>query len=128
MKRLLQVTALIEAGAGVAILSCQSLAVAQLLGSSTETTINVMLARLLGAALCALGVACWFAHKDERSPAARGLVSAMVLYNVGTVVTLCVVGIWSGPVGPALWPAVILHIVMSVWCIAELFKKPDQTN
>ncbi len=128
MKRLLLVTAVIEAGAGVALLCCQSLAVQQLLGSSTETTINETLARLLGAALCALGVANWLARYDEQSPVARGLVCAMVLYNVGTVLTLGAVGIWSRTVGPALWPAVILHIVMSVWCITDLFRKVGQTN
>ena len=82
MKKLLIVTAVIEVGAGVALLCFPSAAVALLLGSSLDTSAAMALGRLAGAALLALGVACWLAHYDAQSRAARGLVSAMVLYNL----------------------------------------------
>lgn len=123
MKILLAVTAVIEVGAGVALICFPSATVALLLGSGLDTSAVVTLGRLAGAALFALGIACWLAQYDAQSRAARGLVSAMVLYNLGAVVILGSAGVRSQPVGVALWPAIVLHAVMTVWCIACILKK-----
>ena len=79
---------------------------------------------MAGAALLALGVANWFARYDERSYAAKGLVAAMVVYNLGAVVILGTAGILSPPVGIALWPGVVLHALMTSWCVVCLAQKP----
>jgi hypothetical protein len=128
VKRLLIVTAVIELGAGVALLCFPSATVALLLGSSLDIPGAMTLARVAGTALFALGVACWLAQYDTESCAARGLVSAMVLYNLGAVIILSAAGIRSQPVGVALWPAVTLHAVMAVWCVASLLRKPTRIN
>ena len=44
----------------------------------------------------------------------------MVLYNFGASIILGADGIGSQPMGIALWPAVMLHAMMTVWCIASL--------
>ena len=126
MKRLLIVTAVIELGTGLALVSLPSATVALLLGSLLDTPAAMNLARVAGAALFALGVACWLAQYDAQSCAARGLVSAMVLYNIGATLILALAGIGSGFVGIALWPAVILHAVMAVWCVTSLLRKPTR--
>jgi hypothetical protein len=128
VKRLLIVTAVIELGTGVALLSLPSTTVALLLGSSLDTPGAMNLARVTGTALSALGVASWLAHYDAQSCAARGLVSAMVLYNLGAVIILSAAGIRSQPVGIGLWPAVVLHAVMTIWCVASLLRKPTRIN
>jgi hypothetical protein len=46
----------------------------------------------------------------------------MVIYNVGAVVVLTAAGIRWQHVGVALWPAVILHAVMTVWCLTRLWR------
>jgi len=46
-------------------------------------------------ALLALGVACWLAREDAASRAAKGLVAAMLLYNIGVVAVLVLA--WMGP-------------------------------
>jgi hypothetical protein len=115
-------------GAGVALLCFPSATVALLLGSLLDTPAAMNLARVAGAALFALGVACWLAHYDAQSRAAKGLVSAMVLYNLGAVIILGAAGIRSQPVGIGLWPAVILHAVMTIWCAASLLRKPIRIN
>ncbi len=120
MKQLLIVTALIEVGASLALLCCPSATVALLLGAPLDTPSAISLGRVAGAALFALGVASWLAHYDEKSRAARGVVSAMVLYNLGAVVILGLAGIRSEPAGVVLWPAVVLHVAMTVWCVASL--------
>lgn len=119
---------MIELAVGVALLSVPSATVALLLGSSLETPAAMTLARVAGTALFALGVACWLAQYDAQSCAARGLVSAMVLYNLGAVIILGTARIRSQPVGIALWPAVVLHAAMTVWCAAQLLRKPTPIN
>ena len=44
----------------------------------------------------------------------------MVIYNLGVAVILGIAGIRSPPVGVVLWPAVMLHAAMTIWCIASL--------
>ena len=132
MKRLLIVTAIIELGVGLALLCFPSATVSFLLGSGLDTPAAVALGRVAGTALFALGVACWLAQYDAQSCAARGLVSAMVLYNLGATIILGVAGIQLRPIGIALWPAVVLHAAMTIWCITRLLREPtpitDTTN
>jgi hypothetical protein len=118
--KLFTATAVLELGAGLALLTCPSATVVVLVGAPLEAPVSLTLARVAGAALLALGVACWLARGDAYSRAARGLIAAMVLYNFGVAVILGAAGIWSQAVGIALWPAVILHAAMTVWCIASL--------
>jgi hypothetical protein len=128
MQILLAVTAVIEAGAGLALMCCPSASVALLLGSPLDAPAALTLGRVAGVALLALGVACWPAHYVAQSCAARGLVSAMALYNLGAFVILGSAGILSQPVGVALWPAVVLHATMTVWCVSCLLRKPAQIS
>jgi hypothetical protein len=119
MKTLLAVTAVIEAGAGLGLVALPSAAVSVLLGSPLETPNGVAVGRLAGVALLALGAACWLSRNDAMGRAARGVVGAMVVYNLGAVIVLAAAGIWSQPVGVALWPVVVLHAAMAVWCIRD---------
>ncbi len=119
---LLTATAVIELGAGVALLSCPSATAMLLVGAPLEASATLTVVRVAGAALLALGVACWLARGNAHSRAARGLVAAMVLYNLGAAVILGAAGIQSQPVGIALWPAVVLHAAMTVWCIVSLLS------
>jgi hypothetical protein len=127
MKRLLKLTALIEVPTGLGLMAVPVIVVRLLLGADISGA-SIPLGRVAGAALLALGVACWLAQYDAQSCAARGLVSAMVLYNLGAVVILGAAGIRSQLVGIALWPAVILHAVMAVWCVTSLLRKTTRIN
>ena len=113
-------TAMIEAGAGFALLGFPSRAVELLLGSPLEAPDALTVARVGGAGLLTLGAAFWLARGDTKSCAARGLVTAVVLYNVAVAFILGFFGIRSERVGLALWPAVALHTAMTIWCIMSL--------
>jgi hypothetical protein len=126
MKPLLIATAVLEAGIGIGLLAVPSVVAQVLLGVPLEAPTALTIARVAGAALLALGVACWFASSDARSCAARGLVSAMVIYNLGAAIILGAAGIQSERTGIALWPAVILHLAMTVWCVMNLLMQPQQ--
>jgi hypothetical protein len=124
MKKLLISTAVIELGAGLALAFSPSVAVRLVLGSPLDSAAAVALGRLAGAALLALGLACWLASRDAESRAARGVVTAMTLYNLGAVVVLGAAGVQLRPVRVALWPAVALHTLMTLWCVTALLEKP----
>ena len=120
---MLRLTAIIEAATGLGLIAVPAIVVRLLLDAEI-TGASIPLGRVAGVALLALGVACWLARDDTQSRAARGLVSAMVLYNLGAVIILASAGIGLGFIGIALWPAVILHAAMAVWCVTSLRRSP----
>jgi hypothetical protein len=122
-KQLFVVTAAIEAATGLALVLSPLLVVSLLLGTSLDAPGGLVLARIAGAALLSLGVACWLAREDALSRAARGVIAAMLLYNAGTVAVLIYAGMVLGLSGIGLWPAVLLHAALAVWCIACLRTK-----
>lgn len=128
MRTLLVVTAVIEAATGLALLGLPLLVVSLLLGGSLDTPAALVVARVGGAGLLSIGVACWLARNDQQSRAARGLVAALVLYNVAVVSVLVYAGLGLGLSGIGLWPAVALHSALAVWCVAFLQKPFDPSR
>jgi hypothetical protein len=120
MKRLLIVTAALEAGAGIALMGQPSAMATLLLGAPLPTAAVVSVARVGAAGLFALGVASWMARRDAWSIAARGLIAGLLAYNVGATAVLAAAGLQLHPTGIALWPAVIVHAAMAAWCLAGL--------
>jgi hypothetical protein len=120
MKTLLIVTASLEAATGLALSLSPALLVSLLLGAALDTPGGLTVARVAGAALVALGVACWLARDDRQSRAARGIIAAMSLYNVAAVTVLVYAGLGLGLSGIGLWPAVLLHLTLAVWSLACL--------
>src|SRR6266403_1831917 len=123
MKRFLTLTAIIEAATGVGLIALPAVVVRLLLGAEISGA-SIPLGRVAGAALLALGVACWLARDDTQSRAARGLVVAMLMYNILATAVLAFAGIGLGLHGVALWPAVVLHAAMAIWCIVCLRRSP----
>jgi len=113
-------SAVIELGAGLALLCCPLAAATLLIGAPLEGAAAFTVARVCGAGLLSLGVACWLARGDTQSRAARGLIAAMLIYDVAVAALLAFAALGWGLHGVALWPAVVLHGVMSVWCVACL--------
>ena len=124
MKRFLTLTAIIEAATGLALIAVPAIVVRLLLGAEISGA-SIPLGRVAGAALLALGVACWLARDDTQSRATRGLVVAMLIYNILATAVLAFAGIGLGLHGVVLWPAVVLHAAMGVWCIVCLRRSPS---
>jgi len=103
MNRALVIAAVAEVGTGLALLIVPSLVGRVLLGEEL-TGIAVPVARVAGIALIALGVAC--------SPAAP--LAGMLAYNAAVALYLAYLGVAGGLSGILLWPAVGLHVVLTV--------------
>jgi hypothetical protein len=119
MKRLLVASAIIELGVGVALLIWPSQTVSLLLGSSAVPP-YLTVVRVVGAVLFTLGAADGLGSRREKSGAARGLALVMTFYNFCTAAGLAFAGITWPPGGGILWPAVLLHAAMGVWCVLSL--------
>ena len=112
MKHLFTATAVIELGTGLALLIAPVFA--ELLLGAEISGVAIPIARVTAAALLCLGVACWFARIDAQSRAARGLLAAVLVYDLGAVLVLGAAGIQLPTAGINLWLAVALHTAMAI--------------
>ena len=102
MKKLLAFAAISEAATGVALMVAPSL-VGRLLFGAELTGACIPIARVAGIALIALGVACW------PGPALVG----MLTYGAIVTLYLAYVGFIGGFTGILLWPAVVVHVILT---------------
>lgn len=126
-KHLFIATAALEAGAGLSLLLSPAVPVSLLLDLPLDTPAGLAVGRVGGAALLSMSAVCWLARNDEQSPAATGLIAAILLYNATVVVVLAHAGTGLGALGVGLWPAILLHLALAVWCIACLWRKRVST-
>jgi hypothetical protein len=103
MKKILMFTAVAEAAIGLALLIVPALVGKLLLGTEL-TGVAISVARVAGIALIALGVACW------PGPALAG----MTTYSALATVYLAYLAVEGKMVGKLLWPAVVLHAVLTL--------------
>ena len=113
MKKTLPFAAVAEAATGLALLIVPSL-VGQLLLGEEVTGVAIPVARVAGIALIAFGIACW------PGPPLVG----MLTYSAVVTLYLAYLGFAGGLAGVLLWPAVALHLVLSIflgraWLAAE---------
>jgi hypothetical protein len=103
MKKALIYAAIGEAGTGLALLIAPLL-VGQLLLGEELVGVAIPVARVAGIALIALGIACW-----PGSP-----LVGMLIYSSAVALYLAYLGFAAGLAGVLLWPAVGLHVVLSI--------------
>jgi hypothetical protein len=116
---LLMLTALLEVATAALLLLVPAVPLGLLLGVELAAPETLLVARIAGVALLAIGVACWQARHHERSAARDGLLIGVLIYDVGAAGLLAYAGLGLGLVGMALWPAVGLHAALAVWCSAS---------
>jgi len=120
MKKVLTVAAVAEVATGLALIVVPALVGRLLLGAELSG-VAVVVARVAGIALIALGVACW---------PGRTALCGMLTYNaLGTAyfAWLALGGEW---VGPLLWPAVALHAILTALLVRAWLqsRKLDPSN
>jgi hypothetical protein len=120
IKGLLIITAIFEVLTGIALLAAPSRAGLSLTGAPLDSAAGVIITRVAGAALLAIGVACWLARDHGHSAGGQALIGGLLTYNVGAAAVLGFAGIASAANGPAIWPGAAAHIGLAVFCIAAL--------
>ena len=109
MKSALTFAAIGEAATGLALLIVPSI-VGQLLLGEQLTGVAVPVARVAGIALIALGIACW------PGPPLVGMLS----YSSLATLYLAYLGFAGGWTGFLLWPAVVLHVILTALLTREV--------
>ena len=119
MKKLLALAAIGETATGLALVIVPSLVV-RLLFDAEIVGVGVVISRLVGIALIGLGVACW------PGPPLIG----MLTYSVLAMLYLTYIGVRGEFIGPLLWPAVVLHGILTVLLARACFQSrtPNKPN
>jgi hypothetical protein len=106
----LGVAAAVEAVTGLFLLVSPHL-LAKLLFAVDVSGVVIVIGRVAGIALLALGVGCWFGRREASGGWA---LMAMLLYNVLVTLYLTFVALGTEFVGVLLWPAVVVHAVLTI--------------
>lgn len=122
-RSLLIATAVIELATGAALLIAPSLTAAVLIGEALGSPTSLVVGRIGGAALLAIGLSCWRGSKTNNRDVAIALLVGLLAYNSLVPILLAHAAVVSGLNGIGLWPAVILHSLLAAWCIRRLVSR-----
>jgi len=112
LSRLLSIGAVLEIPVGLGLLAIP-LPLSSLLLGAPLTGPGLVVARLAGGGLLALGIACWFARSTPIARAGLGVAAALLIYNIVACITLVLAAPDSGtgilPLGAA-----VLHGLLAI--------------
>src|SRR5262249_37781534 len=111
MIRLLRSAAVLEGITGLVLVVDTTFFLKLLLGDGADGKATAI-GRLTGIALLGLATACW-----PTSHAGSSIVAplrAMLAYNVAVTIYLGVLGFTGQAAGSLLWPAVVVHAVLTI--------------
>jgi len=120
MKLLLTVTALLEGATGLGLVIRPSLLISILLGTSLTDSSAIIICRLTGGALITIAIACWLSRRELQSLV---MVKVMLGYNFFCIILLVYAVLVERIYGPGLWPVVLLHLALLIWCLSALRKR-----
>ena len=112
MNKLLVLAAIAEAATGVALLIVPSLVGRVLLGEELGG-VSVLVARVAGFALIGFAVACW---------PGKALIG-MSMYSGAIALFFAYLGIAGANAGPLLWPAAIVHAILTALLIRTMWTR-----
>lgn len=116
MKAVLALASIGEAATGLALLVAPSLVGVLLLGVELDG-VALVVARVAGIALIALALACW-----PGTP-----LLGMSIYSAALTLYLAWLGLSGGASGILLWPAVLLHLVLTVLLMGPMFPRKGRS-
>jgi len=122
------VFASVEVATGLGLQILAPVVFAKLLGLHSVTVDTILIARILGAALLAIGVASWMARKDELNPSLFGLLIGILIYNTGVSILLVYSAAVLMMTGVMLWPTVLFHALLAIWGGVLLGGHPERTS
>ena len=118
-KGVLVLAAVSEAATGVALIIVPSLVGRLLLGAEL-IGVTIPVARVAGIALIALGLACWPGSEATGTP--TWALRAMLCYSLLITLYFAYLGIGGEWVGSLLWPAVVVHAILTILLVRAWLK------
>jgi hypothetical protein len=110
-KNVLALTAVAEGVTGLLLLAWPALVV-RLLFAEEASGPGIGMSRIAGIALIGFGIACWPGNSAVQQ------LYGMLTYSTLAMLYLIHIGIRGAPIGPLLWPGVVVHaiiVVLLVW-------------
>jgi uncharacterized membrane protein YfcA len=121
MKLLLKVTAVFEGITGLALAVVPASVIQLILGSSpARDTSEMFSARIFGLVLIVIAAACWLAKNDSQESIMLKVITG---YNILAMAGMLYAALVTGVYGVGLWPAVLAHIVLLIWCVFALVRR-----
>jgi hypothetical protein len=124
-RTLLVLAAVLEVGAGLALIVSPPIFVDLLVGASIVGA-GVILGRVGGIALLSLGLACWPGTDNGRDRVQP--VRAMLTYNSLVAAYLAYLGAARGFSGILLWPAVVIHGALAFLFVRAAWKQRSTSS
>jgi hypothetical protein len=112
-RTLLTIAAALECAAGAALVFLPALTISLLLGVESHVD-GLMVARVGGVAIFALGIACWWARRDAGGAALTGTLNAITIYNWGAGLLLLVFAATGTAGGVVTALTGVLHLGLAV--------------
>ena len=116
MRLLLIAMALVEFGAGLALLIVPALAFSIAFNTSLDAPGGLVAARIAGASLVSLSIACW-QLRNQSGNASINMIQAMLFYNAAAATVLIYAGLRLKLQSEFLWLAMFVHQVLAIWCL-----------
>ena len=98
-----------------------------LLGTPLPSVGSLLVARIAGAALLAIGVSCYLEGRRPAAAPLTGLVGGLLVYNAVVFALLVYAALIDGLSGIGTWPAGALHLAMAIWCTRMLSAQQRTT-
>jgi hypothetical protein len=119
-RQLLTIATLAECLAGLALMVNPDAGLTLLLGAEPGA-VGLLVGRIAGVALLALGIACWGARADSGGAAHTGTLRAITTYNAGAGLLLIAFVATGKAYGVAVWIAGVLHLALVAGFAASLW-------
>ena len=117
--RVLALAAACEATLGVVLLFDPPIVFGLLLGAEASGA-GLVMGRVAGIALLGLSLACW---PDRGASLRQPALRAMLTYNALATLYLFHLGIRGEWADRLLWPAAVLHAVLTIWCFVAMQRR-----
>lgn len=116
MTKLLAIAAVGEAGTGLILLVYPPIVV-RLLFAAEIAGAGVVMSRIAGISLIALGIACWPGR------GAKWTLRGMLTYSILVTLYLIYLGVGGQRTGKLFWPAVAVHAVLTILLTGAWFNE-----
>ncbi len=124
-RQLLTFVAAFESLIGLALILAPQATVV-LIRAAKPNVVGMMLGRVCGVALVALGLACWGARTDSECAARSGTLKAMTFYNAGVGFLLLLFAAIGKTGSIVLWSAGVLHLALAAAFAISFRRGQDQ--